>query len=227
MSAQRNQGEGEVDARMLQAIIDAYYAAALSAGQVARNRAQAAFTITSGIVAVLVAGGLVADVGDWRPLAQGLGATALACWLLAAYAFLRAVASPVSALEEGAAGPTAFVRAVLTQARAERRTIEGRQAWAQRWSAGGLLLTFATVCALLLSQEGDASRRSARVSLDPDAALAVRSVCAGTGSDVVGGIDPARTDEEFVEIRDVVCAGHRRTLRVRATSVSAIALPPR
>lgn len=134
------------------AVVKAYYPAAVAAADAARDRAQRAYGVSSAIAASIVALGAFSDF-ESRPVGlQALGILTAAAWLASAVCFMYTI----GASEPAAAGRSygtsdEFVGAVLERARKERDAVNERQAWARRISAVAVALTLLTISLFALA----------------------------------------------------------------------------
>jgi MFS family permease len=133
------------------AVVDAFYRRMLSAPDLARQRAQVAYTIAGAVAAALVAAGAVADLGAKPWWFQVLGAVALVAWLVTAGLFVWAVALPYSAeAPEKIKGRAEFVQFALDDHATEQFHIDRRQAMALSAGTVAAGLTVIAIALVLL-----------------------------------------------------------------------------
>ena len=82
-------GSGDIDDKVVDATLNAYYPAILASVDSARSRSQVAYTIASATAAALITAGVLSHIQLYSIFIQVAGGLALAAWLLAAALFMR------------------------------------------------------------------------------------------------------------------------------------------
>jgi len=203
-------------------VVKAYYPAIVSAGDAARTRAQTAYTIASAVATAIVAAGIFGDIAQRPTFVKVLGALALAAWLLTAGLFMHAVAGRIDPVVDGEQlDVSAFVRAVITNARHERRVVVRRSATAMLAGSAAMALTLAAVVLAWLLP-APTEHVHGRVALSPAGAVQVQRLCGTRPDGGIGGwYDPSKLADDVVAI-DVDaddCGGSRRTLRLPGSMI--------
>jgi hypothetical protein len=187
-SRRLSEAAGDIDAQVVRAVVDSFYPRAVALGDSARNRAQAAYALLSALIGSTL--GVVVVISDQvdglLPVATALLAAAL--WFIAAVTYLSAIAGPVDLETVESAGRTAkgqpspeaqFVRNVLDQAKAETRTIRGRQLRANIFAVAALVLTFVSFIFFLIQPE---TMKQGVVYFNTEAEGIISQVCSATDS---------------------------------------------
>ena len=209
-----------------EAVVSAYYPRLTAAADAARSRAQGAFGIASAI-GLFGAGLLVnlSTVSVWQRL---LGAVALSAWLTASALYIRAVATPIST--EATAQPdvksdvNAFVRAVLTNAAAEREAIDRRQSLATRLAMVAVVLTAVTALSLLLVPRPQ-EHFEGTVALSTGGIEALAKLCPRRPRTVSGSLDVSSLGSKFLIVKASpgICQEDSVDLRLSSDEVVGIA----
>lgn len=218
---------------MVTEVAKAYYPRAVAAADAARGRAQAGYTIASAVAAALVAAGIFGGFDEFATAVQVLGVSALASWLGAAFAFIRAVSErrpspgeredPTSPQEHR--GALAFVVDVMGDAKHEREAVERRLGFATTTVGVAMLLTLATAVGVLLGDQPD-PKRGGLVSLTVNGAAAASATCSGPTREIQGQLDPAELNEQFVKIAVEAgdCRDEAVDLRLRRKDIAAVVI---
>jgi len=202
------------------AVVNGYYARAVTASDLARSRAQNGFTISSFLATGLVGAGVLSSLGTVPLLTRILGAAALVCWAAAALQFARAVAERVTLSSETQESADDFVDAVLDNAADERDAIDRRRSSAQKAAMLAALLTTLTVVSGLFLRSTDTVQ--ATIILTPDGRSAVQQLCPSLGSKVEGAAKKSSIIGTVIEIRPNTEPCKSRTLYVPREQVAAI-----
>jgi hypothetical protein len=208
------------------AVIDAYYARAMSSPDAARRRAQAAYGIASALVAAVLAAGLLGNLDERAEIVQITALVALLTWIVTAGLFLHTVSSPsldlptVSQQDE-----EAFVKAALDRVRAERTVINR---WLKRAQIASCVAAAATLAAFALAVEGSPTEpaKPVIITLTGPGSVALASVCDKpsrrlTGSMAVGNLQNALVE---VKLDAGVCAPQPVLVAIPRAAVLAVAL---
>jgi hypothetical protein len=148
--------EEAVASDVREAVVAAYYPAAVAAADAARDRAQRAYGISSAIAASLVAFGAFSDFESRPLLVQIFGIVAITAWLAAALLFMFTIGSAPSATTTTYKTPDAFVHAALERARTERDLVNRRQSYARKATVAAVVLTLLTLTILISSRPAQA-----------------------------------------------------------------------
>jgi hypothetical protein len=212
----------EVNSAVADEVVKAYYPTVVASGDSARTRAQTAYTIASAVATAIVAAGIFGGIDDATCAVKLLGVAALAAWLAAAALFMFAVAGridpPVTGDQPDA---SAFVRAVVGNAKFERSKIGERSANALRMSLVAMAITLVAV--IVAWMEPTSSRAvDGTVALSPAGVAHVALLCgARPPNPMAGSFDPSSLTDEIVAI-DVDaswCGNAKRTLRIRKVAI--------
>ena len=203
------------------AVVNGYYARAVTAPDLARSRAQNGFTISSFLATGLVGAGVLSSFGTVPLLTRILGATALVGWSAAALLFARAVTETVP-LQHSETQRSAddLIDAVLGNAADERDAIDKRRSLAQNAAILAALLTTLTVVSGLFLRSADTVQ--ATIILKPNGRTAVRQLCPSLGSKVEGVAKKSSITGTVIEIRPNTEPCKSRTLHVPREQVAAI-----
>lgn len=153
------QAERLLHETVFQSIADSYYPDRVKAAAIARSRAQGAQSIVAAVTGALVAVFSLSVAQDQPLLTRVGGCVSVALWLIASFAYVRAVAIaiPKVSTSNGVASINEFVRQVLKKADAEAASVDKRQAVANWLSVAALLATVATFSAAILQIGGPPS----------------------------------------------------------------------
>lgn len=212
----------QVDDRVADEVVKAYYPTVVSSGDAARTRAQTAYTIASAVATAIIAAGIFGGIEDQSTGVKVLAVMALVAWLVAAGLFMFAVAGQVTPPNSGEEPDgSAFVRAVIGNAHAERRAVAERSERAMGASVVAMAITLVAVLATWLTPAKSTKAHGA-VALTPRGARQVAALCEQAETKVVNGsFDPGKLAEPFVvvELDDGSCSGTARTVRLRKATV--------
>ncbi|MGW3486289.1 hypothetical protein [Streptomyces sp. NPDC001054] len=212
---------------MATTVAETYYSQQVQAVSVARGRAQAAQSTVT-----LFAGGLMAALSvttlaerTWWTQALAIGAVAL--WLVAAWLYLWAVASPIPEdPKDRASNRQELVNKVFDKVRAEAKKIDGRQRCANWTAAGAVVLSLSTFAVSIVT---DPVQKvvSGTLVVDSGYRSALGALCSKKTADaglVSGEIVKDSLKAQFVEIRPDkgVCTTQGTTLQVPRGLVKAV-----
>jgi hypothetical protein len=204
-------------------VVDAYYRSAFAAPEAARNRAQAAYTIASAVAAALIAAGAFADFPERPTWEKVFGALSLAVWVLAAFLFMYAVATPYRDPDSGKSviGAQEFIKHVGANTRAERNLIVERQRRAMWAVVVAALLTGLTTGIGLFSTP--TKLRTAIVLLTPKGIRQLGAPCNGRAS-IRGVVDTSTIASPVVviQVKAGMCGPGKGELNVPAAEVAAV-----
>jgi MFS family permease len=208
------------------AVIGSYYPRQIATADSARSRAQAAYTVASGIALAILAAGVFTDIAHQRVLVRYLAAGTVALWLLTAFAFLLAVGGPPPPHQgTDIESESEFVRHVLSTARSERDWVDSRLRLAYWPTAAAMVLTVVTFVAAATSR---VSESSARIVLTQRGLGYVAQFCPEAGLRLRGGVDLSSLSDPwvFVRMKPSVC-GTESELRLRSQDIAVIAFDRR
>lgn len=218
--------EAKVNQDAADEVVKAYYPAVVSSADTARGHAQTAYTIASAVAAAIVAAGVFGGIDDASGLVKVLALASVLSWLIAAGGFMSAVAGAITAPNTGTKSTlSAFVTAVIENARHERRTVVKRAGLAMLVAALAMVLTVGTVAAAWLEDEPDPDVHGT-FRLTRSGAAQLTALCGAEPRGVINAsVDPGSfaSKDEFValDLDAADCGGTARTLRVRRRGVVA------
>jgi hypothetical protein len=190
-----------VAAEVREAVVAAYYPAAVAAADAARDRAQRAYGISSAIAGSLVAFGAFSDF-ESRPLAvQILGIAATSAWLLAALLFMFTIGAARTTTATTYDTPDAFVRGALDRARTERDSVNRSQSYARMATVAAVVLTLLTLVVLVADPPSPASEVPGTASLTAAGLAEVRLSCSTASSSVAVALVPSALGSHYVAMR--------------------------
>jgi hypothetical protein len=206
------------------AIMDAYYPRVVALGDAARARAQSAYAIASAVTGVLVIAVITTKAELAGSVVRVAGLFALVLWLLAAGAYIRAVATPVKKLETTAATtPSELANKVMIAARAERGEVDDRQRTANVLALLAMLATAVAFAALLfwpaMASQPQGTLRLTEAGLD-----AVKAVCPDATRSLPGEVLQSSIGTDFIVVnvgRDI-CGGKLAQIQVPKAEVEAL-----
>jgi len=205
-------------------LFESYFAETLKADTVARENAERAFAVASAAAAALIAAGAALKITE-RPLeTKVLGLVALATWLLAAFAFMRAVSYSVFPRGPARSEPSSWGDEAIDQALVMRRNVYDRLARANLLSAFAGLCTVIALAVAIIGPSGE--RKPGRISLTPAGAAHIGQICPGGPSSLDGEVQINTLERNYVVITlsKPTCGGKYLTVRIRRIDVAAVKL---
>jgi hypothetical protein len=187
-------------------VISAYYPAAVTAADVARDRAQRAYGVSSAIAAALATAGFFAGIAERPWQVQIAGGAALTLWLLTACTFMYTVgASAKPHREPEPDSADAFVRSALARAREERDAVNIKQRTARLMTVAAVI---ATLGALLLALVLPGENTYAELSISPGALRGLVRACGPQDAGVQGSLletTPLPVERDVVMFEPLSC----------------------
>ncbi|HEX6679798.1 MAG TPA: hypothetical protein VF063_04050 [Gaiellaceae bacterium] len=215
---------GKVNAEVLKAVVDAYYARGVTAADRARDRAEKGYTISSAVAAALVAAGAFTKLDERPELVQALGLVSLSLWLLAALLYIWTVAVPLK-FEKDPDWHSGldFVKGVSQSVWAELLALKPRIVAALVVTVAAIAFTAATLVAATVDSGGAAPER-ARVALTPKTDGALRTLCTVPVADLYAIVDPDNLDDDVVQLKAPAgaCRATETDLTVPGTAILAV-----
>jgi hypothetical protein len=202
-------------------LFEAFFSETLKADTAARENADRAFAVASAVAAALVAAGVVIDIRSRSWWVQAAGVAALALWLAAAYAFIRAVSHSTYPVGATKVGNDQWGNLTIEQALTTRREVYDKLRAAGQWSgAAGLVTLIALVLALVDRHD---ETRHATLTLHRDGAAGLRLLCPDASA-LEGTVKLSSLDNEFVRITlpPGTCGTGSHTLRIDRSDVVGI-----
>ncbi|MEU3732278.1 hypothetical protein AB0E81_23135 [Streptomyces sp. NPDC033538] len=209
-------------------VAETYYAQQVQAVSSARGRAQAAQSTVTLFAGGLMAALSVATLTDRAWWTQATAILAVATWLVAAWCYLWAVASPIKdpSTQSRTEDRQVLVNRVLDKVEKEAEKVDLRQAWGNRAAAVAVTLSLATFAMTIVT---DPVRKTApgAVVVDPSYRSVLKELCgpAADWSRLVGGdITEDSLKGQFVEIRLArgTCTGSQDTLQIPRSKVNGL-----
>ncbi|MFF2863848.1 hypothetical protein ACFVSX_28680 [Streptomyces rubiginosohelvolus] len=209
-------------------VAETYYAQQVQAVSAARGRAQAAQSTVTLFAGGLMAALSVATLTDRAWWTQATAILAVATWLVAAWCYLWAVASPIKepSSQSRTEDPQVLVNRVLDKVEKAAKKVDLRQAWGNRAAAVAVTLSLATFAMTVVT---DPLRDTApgAVVVDPSYRSVLEELCgpaAGRSRLVGGDIDKSSLKSQFVEIRLArgTCTRSQDTLQIPRGKVNAV-----
>jgi hypothetical protein len=208
------------------AIMDAYYPRVVALGDAARARAQSAYAIASAVTGVLVVAVITTKAELAGQVVRWAGLLALVLWLLAAAAYIRAVATPVEEPATTAVTTASqLTQAVMTAARKERGEVDGRQRTANMLALAALLATVVAFAALLF-WPAEASQPRGTLRLSVAGLAAVKAVCPDATRSLPGQVVRSSIGTDFIVVNadSNICGGKPVQILVPKAQVEAVVL---
>ena len=214
----------EASSSVIQTMANAYYPQLITQPEAARNRAQAAFSIATAIATALIGLSIFADFGSLRGIVQVLGVLALLTWVASAGLYIRAVAAP--ALRRGLRESTSiydFANAILSNALAERDTIDLRQQLARFVGGIAAVLTFITLATAIIVKP-QPELWAVDVAISEDARKGLQQLCTSNPATLRGTIEDESLDRSVIAVRldPGVCRKEAVTAMLRKEQVQSI-----
>ncbi|MEU9577573.1 hypothetical protein [Streptomyces chilikensis] len=210
------------------AVAETYYAQQVQAVSSARGRAQAAQSTVTLFAGGLMAALSVATLTDRAWWTQATAILAVAAWLVAAWCYLWAVASPIKepSTQSRTEDRQVLVNRVLDKVEKEAEKVDMRQAWGNRAAAVAVTLSLATFAMTIIT---DPVRKTAlgAVVVDSSYRSVLKELC-GPAADwsrpVSGYINEESLKGQFVEIRlgRGTCTGSQDTLQIPRGKVNGL-----
>ena len=160
------------------------------------------------------------------PVVRWAGLIALVLWLLAAAAYIRAVATSVDEpATTTATTTTEFTHAVMTAARSERNKVDDRQRNANVLALAAMLST-AVAFAALLFWPAEANQPRGTLRLTVAGLAAVQAVCPGVARSLPGQVVRSSIGTDFVAVNvgSKICGGKSVQIQVPKAQVEAVIL---
>lgn len=208
------------------AIMDAYYPRVVALGDAARARAQSAYAIASAVTGVLVIAVITTKAELAGSVVQGAGLGALVLWLLAAAAYIHAVATPVKEPDTTSTTTASdLADKVIKNARTERKDVDGRQLIANGLALAAMLST-AVAFAALLFWPAQASQPQGTLRLTAAEVVTVKAVCPEATRSLPGQVVRSSIGTDFIAINVAsnICGGRSVQIQVPKAQVEAIIL---
>jgi len=208
-------------------VAETYYSQQVQAVSVARGRAQAAQSTVTLFAGGLMAALSVTTLAERTWWTQALAIAAVTLWLMAAWLYLWAVASPIPEdPKERASSRQELVNKVFDKVRAEAKKIDGRQRCAN-WTAFGAVVLSLSTFAVSIMTDPLKEVVSGTVVVDSGYRAALGALCSKKAADtglVSGEIVKDSLKAQFVEIRPDkgVCTTPGTTLQVPRGKVKAV-----
>ncbi|AGS71819.1 hypothetical protein [Streptomyces collinus] len=212
---------------MVTTVAETYYSQQVQAVSVARGRAQAAQSTVTLFAGGLMAALSVTTLADRTWWTQVLAIAAVALWLMAAWLYLWAVASPIPEdPNERATNRQELVNKVFQKVRAEAKKIDERQRCANWMALGAVILSLSTFAASIVTDPVQKTLPGT-VVVDAGYRSALHALCSKKAADtglVSGQIVEESLKAQFVEIRPGagVCGRPGTILQVPRGEVQAV-----
>lgn len=216
--------EDEVDEQAGEELIKAYYPALLGSADAARSMAQNGYTIAGAVAAAIVAAGVFGDFTSAATPVKWLGGLALGLWLLAALAYIHAVAGSVEWPTGDAENLAKFTKAIVEFATTARKEVERRAALAQLLTSAAVIVTGAALLAAAVEPHRSTAV-SANVLLSPSGVTAVSKLCSTHGNVIRGSVEPEALGRTTITVTMKAggCGEGEATLHLLGKDVLAIA----
>ncbi|WP_437086207.1 hypothetical protein [Streptomyces sp. enrichment culture] len=212
---------------MATTVAETYYSQQVQAVSVARGRAQAAQSTVTLFAGGLMAALSVTTLAERTWWTQALAIAAVTLWLVAAWLYLWAVASPIPEdPKDRAINRQELVNKVFEKVRSEAEKIDWRQRCANWTAFGAVVLSLATFAVSIVTDPVQKAVPGT-VVIDSGYRSALRALCSEEAADkglVSGKIVKGSLAAQFVEIKPDkgVCAVPGMTLHVPRSKVKAV-----
>jgi len=208
-------------------VAEPYYAQQVQAVSVARGRAQAAQSTVTLFAGALMATLSVTTLADRIWWTQALAIVSVTLWLVAAWVYLWAVASPVPEnSKQWATNRHELVNKIFDKVRSEAEKIDRRQRCANWTASGAVVLSLCTFAAIIVTKPMQETFPGV-VVVDSGYQSTLEAMCSKETADsglVSGKIVKNSLREEFVEIKpdEGVCTTPGAILQVPRGEVKAV-----
>jgi hypothetical protein len=219
--------QAPVDPQVVTQVLQAYYPSMLASADAARERAKDAYTVASGVSAAIVAAGVFGNFGSQTDTTKTLAVIALILWLAAAGLFIWVVGGSKKPKQGGdQKDGSDFVRAVVANVSAERRTVRTRFSIAESVSVLAIVAT-AVAIVWAVTQPAPSSDKTGRVVLTSQGLKALSAVCAERTGVIQGRLDPSKLGSDYLTISAATgqCGNQPIELRLRKTDIADVAIP--
>ncbi|MGW4812185.1 hypothetical protein ACWEPB_11130 [Kitasatospora cineracea] len=209
-------------------VAQTYYAQQVQAVSTARGRAQAAQSTVTLFAGGLMAALSAATLTDRAWWTQATAILAVATWLVAAWCYLWAIASPIKepSSQSRTDDPQVLVNRVLDKVEKAARKVDQRQAWGNRVAAVAVTLSLATF-AMTIATDPLQDTAPGAVVVDPSYRSVLEELCGPAAIQsrlIAGDIAKDSLKSQFLEIRlpRGTCAGSQETLQIPRDKVNAV-----